>query len=326
MLFVPGQLTRFYVDYYKKVPKTPCIRNLLENSITHINKEQARGVFKYTTVPSHLFFRKFRANFGGSVETVICSGAPLNAQLVPFIRAAFCCPVVQIYGTTETMGLVSNIIGPEIASHNAIASGIQVKLTDRPDLGLLVTREKIGEILVRGPRCTEGYYKDNGSLIVLDRCANAVKLNPDDYLWFDKVQGIYQCCPLVCNVYVDRSHSRLFNIAFVHPDFSVLRAELFNPNVKKRPSSTQSVLSDQTNEALCLDIHVRKFVLKRLNTLGKKRGLKGFEMAGSVYLCSNSFTCENGLLTPLLQVARYRARTIFHDVMQTLSREGEFII
>ncbi|KAA3678363.1 long-chain acyl-CoA synthetase [Paragonimus westermani] len=289
--------------------------------------------------------------------------------------------VVQIYGTAETMGLVSDVISPEIASHNAIANGIQVKLSDRPDLGLLITRDKIGEILVRGPRCTEGYYKDvestrrlfedegwqhtgdlgqwasvivtleglfantfllnlhlkettaiyehslsNGSLLVLDRCANAIKLNPDDYLWFDKVQGIYQCCPLICNVYVDRSHSRLFNIAFVHPDFSVLRAELFNPNVRKRPSSTRSVPNDQTNESLCLDIHVRKYILKRLNTLGKKRGLKGFEMAGSIYLCPNPFTCENGLLTPLLQLARHRARIIFHDVIQTLSREGELII
>ncbi|KAF5403668.1 hypothetical protein PHET_02213 [Paragonimus heterotremus] len=146
MLFSPGQLTRFYVDYYKKIPNTPCLQNLLHNSITHINNEQARGTFKYTTVSSHLFFRKFRANFGGSVEAVISSGAPLDAQLVPLIRAVFCCPVVQIYGTTETMGLVSDIISPEVTSHNAIASGIQVKLSDRPELGLLVTREKIGEV------------------------------------------------------------------------------------------------------------------------------------------------------------------------------------
>ncbi|KAA3678361.1 long-chain acyl-CoA synthetase, partial [Paragonimus westermani] len=44
MLFVPVQLTRIYVDYYKNVPKTSCVRNLLDNSITHINNEQARLV------------------------------------------------------------------------------------------------------------------------------------------------------------------------------------------------------------------------------------------------------------------------------------------
>ena len=49
-----------------------------------------------------LVFSKLRAILGGEVCTILSGGAPLSAGAQEFMNVSFCCPVMQVYGLTET--------------------------------------------------------------------------------------------------------------------------------------------------------------------------------------------------------------------------------
>ena len=49
-----------------------------------------------------LVFSKIKARLGGQVKLIVTGGAPLAAHVEEFLKVAFCCPVVQGFGLTET--------------------------------------------------------------------------------------------------------------------------------------------------------------------------------------------------------------------------------
>ncbi|CAH8603985.1 unnamed protein product [Dicrocoelium dendriticum] len=351
---VPRVLCRFAGEYYKKIPKATCFKKMLESCIRKKNAEQARGKFNHASVADKLLFKKFRQALGGRVCAVISGGAPLPSEISRFMRAALNCPVIEGYGSTETCGAVSlTFLGePDTNTTGGIIPGIEVRLADVPDMGIVASRDNVGEICVRGLRCTEGYYKDPvstaqlldeegwlhtgdvgkwtsvGALKVVDRCKNMFKLTQGEYIAAEKVEGIYQCCSLVQFALLDGDSSRTFAVVIVYPDFVALRSELTKAGVlasSNASSNGASVSSRSSDEELCSALEVRKFVLIKLNTLGRERGLKGFEMAKSIHLTSQAFTIDNGLLTPTLKIARYRAREQFRQTIKNLYTEGELV-
>ena len=109
------------------------------------------------------------------------------------------------YGMTESCGTVA-ILPPELLQYGAVGlpvPAIEIKLLDVPDAGYLSSNDPPqGEVCIRGPCVTKGYYKrpdlngdetifckDNwfrtgdvgqwnkdGTLILIDRVKNLVKL------------------------------------------------------------------------------------------------------------------------------------------------------
>ncbi|KAF8560527.1 hypothetical protein P879_02532, partial [Paragonimus westermani] len=145
---VPRVLSKIYNEYYKKVPKAKCMRDMLQKCIIQKNKEQTRGKFDHSSMADCLFFKKFRKMLGGQICVIISGGAPLDSEVSRFFRAALSCPVIEGYGSTETMGVLSlTLVGdPETNIAGAIANGVEVKLNDVPDMGLIYSRDRIGEV------------------------------------------------------------------------------------------------------------------------------------------------------------------------------------
>ncbi|CAH8603425.1 unnamed protein product [Dicrocoelium dendriticum] len=171
-------------------------------------------------------------------------------------------------------------------------------------------------------------WTPTGALKIVDRCKNMFKLTQGEYIAAEKVQGIYQCCPLVQNSFLDGDSSRAFAVVVVHPNFAVLRSELVKAGGKislSFPNSKTEVLSSLNEVELCSNLDVRKYILSRMNALGRQRGLNGFELAKSIFLTPNEFTIENGLLTPTLKLATHRAREHFRGAIAELYTEGQLL-
>lgn len=107
----------------------------------------------------------------GNIRWCQTGGAPMDLDIMNFLRAFFCCPLIEGYGQTETISVaftspldccIGHIGGP-IPSY-------EIKLIDVPELNYNVKdkihNEKIecygrGEICVRGTGLCKGYFEDN---------------------------------------------------------------------------------------------------------------------------------------------------------------------
>ena len=96
-----------------------------------------------------LVFSQWRAVFGGRVKALISGGAALRAELTNIFWAAGI-PILQGYGLTETSAVLCYNRG----KHNR-AGTVGV-----PIAGVEIALADDGEILVRAPYVTQGYYQN----------------------------------------------------------------------------------------------------------------------------------------------------------------------
>jgi long-chain acyl-CoA synthetase len=96
-----------------------------------------------------LVFSQWRSLFGNRLQQLICGGATLNAELATVFAAAGM-PIMQGYGLTQTSAVVC-------CNRGALNRPGTV---GKPIAGAEVAIADDGEILVRGPYVTPGYYKN----------------------------------------------------------------------------------------------------------------------------------------------------------------------
>jgi len=101
-----------------------------------------------------LFFRPIHRAFGGRLRLAVSAGARFDQNIAnDFHRLGLI--ILQGYGLTETSGAVTatrfdeNVVG----SVGRALPGVELKI-DKPD------QDGIGEILIRGPIVTAGYYRN----------------------------------------------------------------------------------------------------------------------------------------------------------------------
>lgn len=103
-----------------------------------------------------LIGRKLKATFGGSMKFFGIGGAALDPEVEAFLSAANF-PYAIGYGLTETSPLIAGC-GPKCGGYRLgfagrVMKGEEVKILD-------VNEEGIGEIAVKGPNVSPGYYNN----------------------------------------------------------------------------------------------------------------------------------------------------------------------
>src|SRR5437764_10215816 len=131
------------------------------------------------------------------------------------------------------------VMPPEQFSYGSVGAPVpclEIKLVDVPEAGYKTTNtpNPQGEIWIRGPVITKGYYKnekvtketltddgwlqtgdigewrENGTLSIIDRKKNLVKLSNGEYIALERLESIYKSTLFVSNicVYADSYQSR----------------------------------------------------------------------------------------------------------------------
>ena len=129
-------------------------------------------------IASALVGRKLRRGLGGRVRGLFSGGAPAAAALFRFFEGLGV-PFVELYGMTETAGMVSMnpFSGPRRAgSVGLISPDHEVRIADD------------GELQVRGPLLFSGYLEpeDDAGAFTADgyyRTGDVARLDPDGSLW-----------------------------------------------------------------------------------------------------------------------------------------------
>lgn len=199
-----------------------------------------------------LFKKKVAALLGGNCKYMFTGSAPINSNVLDFMKIAMCCPLMEGYGLTETSG-ASAITWPGDPKTGHVGGPLPVvkwRLMDVPEMGYLSTDEPYprGELCMKGPAVFNGYYKrpdktaeafdaegwfktgdvalvlPNGSAKIIDRSKNIFKLSQGEYIAPEKIENIFALCPYVAQSLVYGDSLRSCAVAVVVPDPEKVKA------------------------------------------------------------------------------------------------------
>jgi len=90
-----------------------------------------------------LVFSKIKAILGGRVRLMVTGSAPIDFEVLDFLKIVFCVDVVEAYGMTEnTGGACSSSLGDPITGHvGGPLHHIKIRLKDIPEMNYCHTNK-----------------------------------------------------------------------------------------------------------------------------------------------------------------------------------------
>ena len=135
--------------------------------------------------------------------------------------------------------------------------------------------------------------EEDGSLKIIDRKKDLVKLQFGEYVSLGKVESVLKGCPVVANVAIFGDSSKSYVVAVVCPVKEIL-VEMSKKFGKE----------DLTWEEMVHDKDLTGAVLREVTIHGKKSRLEKFEIPGALTLTDIEWLPETGLTTAAMKLKR----------------------
>ncbi|RPD40623.1 AMP-dependent synthetase/ligase [Chitinophaga barathri] len=269
-----------------------------------VNKQQGPWYNLQLAIARRLVFSKWKEALGGQLECIVTGAAACQVRLLKIFTAAGI-SLLEGYGLTETSPVIAvnrkeekdrmfGTVGPAI-------SNVEVKLADD------------GEILVKGPNVTMGYYKnpkltaetiqdgwfhtgDIGTLVqnkflkITDRKKELFKTSGGKFVAPQPIENKFKESPYIEQIMVVGA-DRKFTGALIVPNFSNLKEWARSQNVPF--PSKEEALRDPKVKAL-----YKQAVDKYNQFFNHIEQVKKFE------LMPGEWTVGGGELTPTLKLKR----------------------
>jgi len=246
---------------------------------------------------------KIKAALGGEVRFMPCGGASLDADIHSFFMAMGI-NVKLGYGMTETLGTVSFLPDNnyELGTVGEPMAGIEIKIDPAE-----------GEIFVKSPSMTPGYYKNetatdelfsdgwlktgdagsinsNGNLVFRERLKELMKTSGGKYIAPQYVEGVL-------------IREQLFEQVAVIADTRKFVSALIVPAWEALEEYAQSInIHYEDKLELLRHAKITKYVEQKL--LEVQGELAGFEKVKCFTLLPREFSIEQGEITPTLKLRR----------------------
>jgi len=284
-----------------------------------------------TPLLNALVFDQFKSALGGRCRLIVSGGAPLSAEVQHFMQLCFSAPVLQGYGLTETCG-AGTVMEMDDRARKCVGPPIpccEIKLVDVPEMGYLTTANPPrGEVWVRGPNITTGYYKnpektqevitedkwfmtgdigqwnENGTLRIIDRKKNLIKGPHGEYIALEKLEAVYKNSQFIRMICVYADSERLGNMAFVFP----------NEDKCKRWAAEKGIDASDLNK-LYRDASLIKAIVNDCNEVGRANRLQRFEEIQDLLITPDEWTPDNQMLTAAFKLNR---NVIYHNFRHDL--------
>ncbi|CAF0960745.1 unnamed protein product [Rotaria magnacalcarata] len=295
-----------------------------------------RGNFSQNTIWDKIIFNKIRRSFGGKVNRVISSSAPLSAEVCRFSRSAFSCLFMECYGQTECVVGCSQTLNDMESGETGIPTTMNyIKLVDVPEKEYYA-KDRIGEICLRSPAVFKGYLKDeaktretideqgwlhtgdigrwtaHNTMRIVDRKKNMYKLSQGEYVAPEKIEDAYSRSRFISQVFVFGNSFEHYLVAIV-----LLNDEFIKQWATNEGYDYQGALSSEMGKKL------KQVVLDDMTREGKKRGLMSYEQVKTIEFIKEPFTMENGLLTPTFKARRYAVEKRYKDLFKKIYKSAQ---
>jgi len=323
MFCVPLILDRIYKGVTENIKKKGSFVEELMNFCIKYKLECTRRGEK-TPIMDKLMFRSIRLLVGGRVRAILSGGAPLSEDTHDYLRAVLGVVLLQGYGLTETCacGAIMSFEENSAGKVGPPVQGVNIRLVNWEEGNYRVTDKPWprGEIYIGGPNVAQGYYKNeakteeeffdenerrwfktgdigqmegDGTLRIIDRKKDLVKLQFGEYVSLGKVESVLKGCPVVSNVCIFGNSSKSYVVAVVCPVKEIL-TEIARKFGKE----------EMEFEEMVRDKDVTGAVLREIVNHGKKSRLEKFEIPGAITLTSIEWTPDTGLTTAAMKLKR----------------------
>jgi len=275
-----------------------------------------------------MVFKNVAQVLGGKVKLMSTGSAPIDKNVLDFLKICFSTPIIEGYGLTETStgGATTNMKDPITGHVGGPSEAIKIRLKDLPDMEYLSTDKPYprGEIVVTGPCVFKGYYKrpdktseafdeegwfqtgdvgmiyPNGSIKIIDRSKNIFKLSQGEYIAPEKLENIFVLSPFIAQSMVYGDSLKSCTVAIVVPEETVAQ-EWMKSHGK---SSLAEVYEDD---------EFKKEIMEDMARLSKENKLSSLEKPKDIYLSSDAFSIENDQLTPTFKLKRNIAKKAYQE-------------
>ncbi|KAH7913625.1 hypothetical protein BJ138DRAFT_583490 [Hygrophoropsis aurantiaca] len=337
MVGVPAVWEQIRKGIVGKVNASGTLKKSVFNGAMAVKKANVPGL---NQVVDAAVLNSVKAATGGRLRLALSGGAALSKETQEFLSIALV-TMLQGYGMTESCGMCA-VLPPELMQYGSVGlpvPSIEVKFLDIPDAGYFSTdKPPRGEVCIRGPSVTKGYYKrddlnndetiftkdgwlrtgdvgqwnPDGTLSLIDRIKNLVKLSGGEYIALERLESTYKACNIVSNICVYGSSDLKQPIAIITPHESNLRHALTEKGIQVDASAQ---LAD-----LCKEPAVIEFATKELNAVGKKNGFKPMEILQAVIIGPDEWTPESGFVTAAQKVQRSKIAKKFEEEIKSISK------
>ena len=258
---------------------------------------------------------------------MVTASAPISKDVLEFMKIAFCCPVLEAYGLSETSGAVTMTL-PEDPISGTIGGPLMhcaIRLKDLPEMEYRITDKPHprGEICVRSPCITPGYFMrpdktaeaidaygylqtgdvgvifPNGTIQILDRSKNIFKLSQGEYVAPEKIENIFIQSSYIAQCLVYGNSFKNCCVAIIVPESDKLAAW-----AAENGTTAEKVLAEQ-------DSAFKAVIMDEIAALGTSKKLNSLEKPKEIFLAPEPFSVENDILTPTFKLKRNIGQKIY---------------
>jgi long-chain acyl-CoA synthetase len=278
----------------------------VELGYRYFQYQQGRGKWEIGFLILPLLRRKIAEpileKLGGRLRMAICGGAALSPN-VSRLFIGLGLTLLQGYGMTET-GPVISVNLPE----NNIPEGVGLAM---PKIQVKLSEE--GELLTKSPCVTKGYWRNaEATALLIDKdgwlhTGDIAQIDAEGHI---RITGRIKDIIVMGNgekipptdIEAAISEDDLFHQVLVIGEGKAYLSAIavLNPDVWQKVAQTLQINPD--DEAVLQSKPVHKFALQRI--AAQMKPFPGYAQIRRVLLLRESWTVDNGLLTPTLKIRR----------------------
>lgn len=243
-----------------------------------------------------LVFQKVKQQLGGRIRGLVSGGGTLNPEIAKFFWALDI-PILEGYGLTETSPIITTnpMIRGKVGTVGKVLPNLEVKIGED------------GEVLVRGPSITKGYYNDpieteksfddgwfktgdvgefdeDGYLKIIDRKKRIIVLSTGMNVAPQQVENAVNESPFI-NQSLVVGNNRKYVICLVNPNHEYLLHWV-----------KENKINMKSREKVCEHPLVKALIEREVRSYTKR--LTKYAQPKKVIIISDDWTIDSGEITP----------------------------
>ncbi|XP_015787678.1 long-chain-fatty-acid--CoA ligase 6-like [Tetranychus urticae] len=265
---------------------------------------------------------KIRNKLGGNLRLIIVTKSHLPRYLMNFIRLSLGATVCSSYGLKETSGpCTMSFPDDESTEHvGPPLPNVSIKLISIKNLQELHLSAEIcvqGDNLFSGYLIDEqnnqkvedwhstgdiGFWRANGTLEIIGRACDVVKLSGGKLIAPRKIESIYSQSQFINNLYLHGELNR--------PLVGIVNPTKYYLTIWARENNLKGTYYD-----ICKEQKAHEEIIADLRSLGRRHGLEPYQQIKIITLVSENFSPKNGLCNSVFLTNRQACATKFKQLI-----------